>query len=452
MNIHVLAVCGTFMGGMALLARAAGHRVTGSDRNVYPPMSDLLESEGIRVVDGYDPKTIPEDTDLVIVGNALSRGNPAVEYVLNQKIPYTSGPQWLGEKVLADRRVLAVAGTHGKTTTACVAAWMLESAGLDPGFLIGGVPGNFPVSARTGGGDWFVVEADEYDTAFFDKRSKFVHYHPEVLILNNLEFDHADIFPDLAAIQRQFHHLIRTVPGRGRIVYRAGDRNLATVLEQGCWTETESFGLDGASSPHWRGREAGSQQVALEGPDRFSAAADWSMSGRHNLENAVAAAAAVAATGVAPDRAWNALSTFRLPRRRMEIVEEVGGITVLDDFAHHPTAMQATLAAVRARWPGRRLIVAFEPRSNSMRLGVHARDIAPALAEADAAWVAERPNLSWDPSRLFHGTSIRVAEVGAMLETMIGEVQAGDVVVFMSNGSFDGAPRRFADALSEKVS
>ena len=450
MNIHVLAICGTFMGGIALLARTAGHRVSGSDQNVYPPMSDLLAGEGIHVADGYDPQTIPDDTDLVIVGNALSRGNPAVEFILNEKIPYTSGPQWLGEEVLARRRVLAVAGTHGKTTTAGIAAWMLEHAGLAPGFLIGGVPGNFPVSARFGEGDWFVVEADEYDTAFFDKRSKFVHYRPDVLILNNLEFDHADIFPDLAAIQRQFHHLVRTVPSRGRIIHRAGDRNLASVLEAGCWTDTESFALEGAAHATWHGRSDGPKRVTLSGPDQGSAVSAWTMSGAHNLENAVAAAAAAAAAGVAPESAWNALGSFRLPRRRMEIVAEHGGITVLDDFAHHPTAMQATIAAVRAHWPGRRLLVAFEPRSNSMRLGAHAPGIEPALVDADLAWVAKRPNLAWDPDRLFEATAIRVAEVDAMLKSMVEEVQADDVVLFMSNGSFDGAPRRFAGALAER--
>ena len=448
MNIHILGICGTFMGGLALLARSSGHRVSGNDLNIYPPMSDLLAQQGVVVNDGYDPASIPDDTELVIIGNALSRGNAAVEHVLNQRLPYTSGPQWLGEHFLAGKQVLAVAGTHGKTTTSAMLAWILDQAGLEPGFLIGGVPGNFRVSARAGGGDYFVVEADEYDTAFFDKRSKFVHYRPLVALLNNLEFDHADIFDDLAAIRRQFHHLVRTVPGSGRLIVNAADAELERVLDMGCWSPVERFGIDGDAD--WQGRavDAAGQSVAVRGP-AGSAAFAWPLCGRHNVANAVAAIAAAAAVGVTPAQAGQALAQFRPPRRRQELVGTAAEVMVLDDFAHHPTAIHETLAAIRLRWPQRRLVAIFEPRSATMRRGTHAAQLPDALAAADESWLVAGDRLSWQPTAALAGSAIHVVDsVDTLLARLKNHLQPQDVVVFMSNGAFDNAPRRLLQQLA----
>ncbi|HEY3521960.1 MAG TPA: UDP-N-acetylmuramate:L-alanyl-gamma-D-glutamyl-meso-diaminopimelate ligase, partial [Rhodanobacteraceae bacterium] len=399
MRAHILGICGTFMGGVAALARELGHEVEGSDANVYPPMSDQLRALGIELKSGYSAEHLQPAPDIVLVGNAMTRGNPAVEYMLDAKLPYISGPQWLGENVLRARDVLAVAGTHGKTTTTSLLAHLLDRAGCDPGFLIGGVPGNFGVSARLARGKQFVIEADEYDTAFFDKRSKFVHYRPRIAILNNLEYDHADIFPDVAAIQRQFHHLVRIVPGNGRLIVNAEDPRLAEVLGQGCWTPVETFGIDQGD---WRARllsDDGSAFEILLGDERIGQVR-WHLLGRHNVMNALAAIAAANAAGVDTAALLPHLATFANARRRMELVAEVDGVRVYDDFAHHPTAIMTTLAGLRAKVGDARIAVALEPRSNSMRMGAHAEELAPSLRDADAIVFLHRPELPWDAQRV----------------------------------------------------
>ncbi|HEX5756195.1 MAG TPA: UDP-N-acetylmuramate:L-alanyl-gamma-D-glutamyl-meso-diaminopimelate ligase [Arenimonas sp.] len=452
MNLHILGICGTFMGGVAALARELGDRVEGSDANVYPPMSTQLEQLGIALRSGYSPAHISMDTDCVVVGNALSRGNAAVEHVLDAGTPYTSGAQWLGERVLPRRRTLAVAGTHGKTTTTSILAFLLDAAGRDPGFLIGGVPENFGVSARLGSGREFVVEADEYDTAFFDKRSKFVHYRPEVAILNNLEYDHADIFPDLAAIQRQFHHLLRTVPGKGRLIVNGEDAALAEVLAMGCWTPVERFGF--ASDCDWRAEAivADGSAFTVFHRDEPQGEVRWGLLGRHNMLNGLAAIAAAAAVGVAPARSIAALPRFVSVKRRLEHLGNARGVDVYDDFAHHPTAIRTTLDGLRARVGQRRIVVVMEPRSNSMRLGAHAGELAPSLAAADAVLFLARPELPWDAGKVIaglHGHGEALPTVDDLL-VRLGEIAAdGDAVVFMSNGGFEGAPRRFLAALRD---
>lgn len=449
MKIHVLGICGTFMGGIAALARELGHSVDGSDANVYPPMSTQLESLGIALKSGYSAAHIDHDTDKVIVGNALSRGNPAIEHVLDQRVAYISGPQWLGEQLLGARQVLAVAGTHGKTTTTSLLAWLLDSAGLEPGFLIGGVPGNFAVSARLGGGSPFVIEADEYDTAFFDKRSKFVHYRPSIAILNNLEFDHADIFPDVAAIQRQFHHLVRIVPGNGLLIVNAEDAHLAEVLRMGCWSRVETFGIDAGD---WRATllEADGSVFEVRYQQTRVGTVAWPLLGRHNVMNALAALAAARAAGADVAALLPAFAKFLSVKRRMERVAEHDGIAVYDDFAHHPTAISTTLAGLRANVGGARIVVALEPRSNSMRLGAHADQLAPSLAVADRVFFLQRPELPWDAQKVIaalDGRARAVGDVDALLDAMGSEIRSGDHVVFMSNGGFEAAPRRFADLL-----
>ena len=451
MKLHILGICGTFMGGVAVLARELGHAVDGSDQNVYPPMSTQLEQLGIGLSAGYAAAHIADGTDCVVVGNALSRGNPAVEHVLDTGLAYTSGAQWLSEHVLPGRETLAVAGTHGKTTTTSILAFLLEAAGRDPGFLVGGVPENFGVSARLGSGREFVVEADEYDTAFFDKRSKFVHYRPTVAILNNLEFDHADIFPDLAAIQRQFHHLVRIVPRRGRLIVNGEDAALAEVLVMGCWTPVETFGIEGEFD--WTARlrrEDGSRFEVLHRGVPVGTV-DWALVGRHNVMNALAAVAAANAVGADVAAAIPALSGFVSVKRRLEKLGEVGGVTVYDDFAHHPTAIRTTLQGLRARVGEARIVVAMEPRSNSMRLGAHAAGIAPSLDAADAVVFLHRPELEWDAGRVIaglRGDGEAVPSVDALVSALRTRVAAGDHVVFMSNGGFEGAPRRFLAALA----
>lgn len=450
MKLHILGICGTFMGGVAALARERGDAVEGTDAGVYPPMSTQLEALGIELREGYLPQHLSPDVDLCVVGNALSRGNPLVEAVLNAGHRYTSGAQWLAEQVLPGRRVLAVAGTHGKTTTSSLLAFLLDRAGLAPGFLIGGIPRNFGVSARLGAGECFVVEADEYDTAFFDKRSKFVHYRPEVAVLNNLEYDHADIFPDLAAIQRQFHHLVRTVPGRGRLLVNAEDPALAEVLAMGCWTPVERFAI--AAEAEWTARliEPAGSAFEVWHRGRRVGEARWSLLGRHNVMNALAAIAAAAAVGVEPEQALAILPEFLSPRRRLEeLACGRDGIRVFDDFAHHPTAIATTLAGLRAAAGGRVLAV-LEPRSNSMRLGAHAKALGPALREADRVFLLRRPDLPWDAEAVLRehpGGGTVAASVDALLGALQAAVQPGDRVVFMSNGGFEGAARRFADWL-----
>ncbi len=449
MRIHVLGICGTFMGGVAALARELGIEVEGSDANVYPPMSTQLEALGIALKSGYRAEHLQPPPDRVVVGNALSRGNPAIEYLLDAGLDYTSGPQWLGDAVLRGRSVLAVAGTHGKTTTSSLLAYLLDTAGLAPGFLIGGVPANFGVSARLGTGAPFVIEADEYDTAFFDKRSKFVHYRPRIAVLNNLEYDHADIFPDVAAIQRQFHHLVRTVPGHGRLIVNAEDARLAEVLAMGCWTPLETFGIEAGD---WRARliAADGSAFAVRRGDVTLGEVHWTLLGRHNVMNALAALAAAAAAGADPVDLLPALAGFGSVKRRMERIGERGGVRVYDDFAHHPTAIATTLAGLRARVGAARIVVALEPRSNSMRSGAHAAGLAPALADADAVVLLSRPELAWDTVPLIAalgGRGIAVSDVDALLAALVAQTRAGDHVVFMSNGGFEGAPRRFTARL-----
>ncbi|HQU16585.1 MAG: UDP-N-acetylmuramate:L-alanyl-gamma-D-glutamyl-meso-diaminopimelate ligase [Chromatiales bacterium 21-64-14] len=454
MRIHILGICGTFMGGLALLARALGHEVQGSDANVYPPMSTQLAAQGVILREGYDPGHLEPAPDLVIVGNALSRGNPAVESLLDRGLPYTSGPQWLAEHVLQGRGVLAVAGTHGKTTTASLLTWILECSGLEPGFLIGGVPANFGVSARIGGGRYFVVEADEYDSAFFDKRSKFVHYRPRTLVLNNLEFDHADIFPDLAAIQRQFHHLIRTVPATGRILCRSHDGNLREVLDRGCWTPVERFALedeDDAAAP-WRacGVAADGSQFRIRHGTDHDAEVVWPLLGRHNVCNALAAVAAAAQLGVVPAEAARHLASFQGIRRRMELRGEVNGVRVYDDFAHHPTAIATTLQGLRRHVGRARVIVVLELRSNTLRMGVHRERLAPAVADADQVLLYRPPDLTWDLQPVAARMGPRAAvlgEVQAIVDRIVADARPGDHVVVMSNGAFGGIHERLLRGL-----
>ncbi|UUW71292.1 UDP-N-acetylmuramate:L-alanyl-gamma-D-glutamyl-meso-diaminopimelate ligase [Pseudomonas oryzihabitans] len=450
MHIHILGICGTFMGSLAVLAKEAGHRVTGSDANVYPPMSTQLEAQGIELTQGYDPAQLDPAPDLVVIGNALSRGNPAVEYVLDKGLPYVSGPQWLAEHVLQGRWVLAVAGTHGKTTTTSMLAWVLEHAGMSPGFLIGGVPQNFGISARLGGTPFFVVEADEYDSAFFDKRSKFVHYRPRTTILNNLEYDHADIFPDLAAIERQFHHLVRTIPSSGLVIHPTAETALARVLEMGCWTPVQTTGAGG----QWQARllaEDGSRfEVLFDG--EVQGTVNWELTGQHNVANALATLAAARHVGVVPSMGVAALSEFRSVKRRMEKVAEVRGVTVYDDFAHHPTAIATTLQGLRARVGSERIIAVIEPRSNSMKLGAHRDGLPDSVTGADSVvWYAP-PNLGWDLAGTAAACQVP-AVVCDSLEAIIARVQAeldGPThVVIMSNGGFGGLHGKLAAALEQ---
>ena len=451
MKIHILGIAGTFMGGVAALARELGHTVEGSDQAIYPPMSTQLETLGIALAQGYQPQNIAPDCDEIVIGNALSRGNPAVEAVLDQGRRYISGAQWLSERVLPGRDTLAVAGTHGKTTTTTILTYLLEAAGRSPGFLIGGVAEDFGVSARIGGGREFVVEADEYDTAFFDKRSKFVHYRPLVAILNNLEYDHADIFPDVAAIQRQFHHLVRTVPRRGRLIVNGEDARLAEVLAMGCWTPVERFGFD--PSLDWSARlirEDGSA-FAVRHHGTEIGEVHWPMLGRHNVLNGLAALAACHAVGVDVATVLPALGAFRSVKRRLEVIGQHDGITVYDDFAHHPTAIHTTLEGLRARVGEARILVAMEPRSNSMRSGAHADALAPSLDIADVVVFLHRPELAWDAGRIvaaIRGDARTVPDADALIAALKTQAHPGDHVVFMSNGGFDGAPRRFLAALT----
>jgi len=456
MHIHILGICGTFMGGLAALARAAGHRVTGCDAGVYPPMSDQLRAQGITLIEGYGTEQLQLRPDCFVVGNVVSRardasGNaryPLMEAILDAGLPYTSGPQWLAEHVLAGRHVLAVAGTHGKTTTSAMLAWILDNAGLAPGFLIGGVPLNFGVSARLGEGNSFVIEADEYDTAFFDKRSKFVHYRPRTAVLNNLEFDHADIFDDLAAIERQFHHLLRTVPASGRVVVNGLEESLARVLGQGCWSEQRSFGA--ANSDFYALGAAHDFAVLHRGQEL--ARVQWALSGVHNQHNALAAIAAAEHLGVAPAQAAQALATFENVKRRLEVRGRVvlpgagahagssAAVTVYDDFAHHPTAIRSTLDGLRQRVGTARILAVFEPRSNTMKLGAMKAQLPWSLEAADLAF-CHSGGLGWDAAQALApmGARAHVADsIDAVLAQLLAHVQPGDHVLCMSNGSFGG--------------
>ncbi len=433
------------MGGVAALARASGHRVTGSDRNVYPPMSTQLAALGIELIEGYEAAQLKPRPDVVVVGNVMRRGMPVIEALLDAGIAYESGPQWLARELLPQRWVLAVAGTHGKTTTTAMLAWILEHAGLEPGFLIGGVPTNFAVSARLGAGSFFVIEADEYDTAFFDKRAKFVHYHPRTVILNNLEYDHADIYPDVASIQRQFHQLVRTVPGSGRIVCNADDANLQAALAMGCWTPREAFARAPAAHVHWSARLVGATpdysafEVLEQG--RPCGTVQWSLLGAHNMENALAAIAAARHAGVPVARAIEALGAFAGVARRMQLRGEVGGVRIYDDFAHHPTAIATTIDGLRRRVGAARIIAVLEPRSNTMRMGVHRDKLAGALAGADEIWLYMPPEVDWDPGPVLaalHGRAHGRAEVAVLARDLAAQLHSGDHVLIMSNGGFGG--------------
>lgn len=449
MHIHILGICGTFMGSLAILARAQGHKVTGSDQNVYPPMSDLLTEQGIELIQGYDPAQLTPRPDIVVIGNAMKRGNPCVEAVLNQGIPYTSGPQWLHDHVLPERWVLAVAGTHGKTTTAGMLAWILEDCGYQPGFLIGGVPGNFDVSATLGNSPFFVIEADEYDCAFFDKRSKFVHYSPRTLLLNNLEFDHADIFENLAAIEKQFHHLVRVVPGDGKIIAPAQDANLKQVLSMGCWSEEEYTGDNARWQAEKVTNDCGEFDVRYDG--EISGRVTWGLVGEHNMQNALMAVAAAHHVGVPVAEACRALGKFINARRRLELRGEVNGISVYDDFAHHPTAILATLQALRSKVGGTaRILVVLEPRSNTMKMGISKDDIAPALGRADEVFIFQPANIPWLVSEITERCvqpAYWSGDLDALTNMVAEHAQPGDHILVMSNGSFGG----IHDKLLEKL-
>jgi UDP-N-acetylmuramate: L-alanyl-gamma-D-glutamyl-meso-diaminopimelate ligase len=453
MHIHILGICGTFMGGVAALARAAGHEVTGSDANVYPPMSTQLRDLGVDIMEGYEPQHLDRVPDYVVVGNAMSRGNPAVEAMLDRRIPYCSGPQWLAEHVLHKRHVMAVSGTHGKTTTASILAWILEDAGLTPGFLIGGIPVNFEVSARFGESDYFVVEADEYDTAFFDKRAKFVHYRPQTLIINNLEFDHADIYADMDAIHWQFHQLMRTIPSNGRVIVNANDKNTAKMLEQGCWTPVENFGLGDDSD--WRASfaDAGQRRIRIAYGDGESVEVAWKLGGAYNLENAVAAVAAAKSAGVTLQQAVDALSRFDGVKRRMERTATVSDVAIYDDFAHHPTAIRRTIAGLKKRFPGQRIVIALEPRSNTMKMGVHKTTLSESLHDADLIFVYRPDKLAAEFDASLGGLGKRLQLFGnydELLASLESKLLAGDQMVFMSNGSFGATRQKLTTALQKR--
>nr|WP_314494351.1 UDP-N-acetylmuramate:L-alanyl-gamma-D-glutamyl-meso-diaminopimelate ligase [uncultured Pseudomonas sp.] len=448
MHIHILGICGTFMGSLAVLAKALGHRVTGSDANVYPPMSTQLQAQGIELTQGYDPAQLQPAPDVVVIGNAMSRGNPAVEYVLNKGLPYVSGPQWLADHVLQGRWVLAVAGTHGKTTTSSMLAWVLEHAGMSPGFLIGGVPQNFSVSARLGETPFFVVEADEYDSAFFDKRSKFVHYHPRTAILNNLEFDHADIFPDLQAIERQFHHLVRTIPSEGLVIHPTREQALARVIDMGCWTPVQTTGEGGQWQARLLSADGSRFEVLFDG--QVQGTVQWPLTGRHNVDNALATLAAARHVGVAPALGIEGLSAFKNVKRRMETIAEVQGVTIYDDFAHHPTAIATTLDGLRKRVGEAPVIAIIEPRSNSMKLGAHRDGLPESVVDADQViWYAPA-NLGWDLAATAaecRVPSVVADSLEAIIEQVKGQARPGTHVVIMSNGGFGGLHLKLAEAL-----
>ncbi len=459
MHIHILGICGTFMGGIAVLAKQAGHRVTGCDANVYPPMSTQLEAQGIELIEGFDPLQTKLNPDMYVIGNVVSRGNPLMEEILNQGLPYISGPQWLSENVLQGKWVLAVAGTHGKTTTASMLAWILEYAGLAPGFLIGGVPENFGVSARLpqtpkqdkkSVSPFFVIEADEYDTAFFDKRSKFVHYRSRTAILNNLEFDHADIFDDLAAIEKQFHHLIRTVPQNGLVVSNGKEDSLKRVIDKGCWTPVEQFGIDA----DWQAKnEKGDGSFDVYFKNERQAHLSWEMLGEHNRMNALAAIAAARHVGVAPCIAIEALSEFKNVKRRMETKGVVNNITVYDDFAHHPTAIETTLAGLRSKLDAAagdaRIIAVLEPRSNTMKLGVMKAALPASLKDADLVF-CYGANLGWDATAALKPIANKAKtfdDLAALVQAIANAAKPHDHILVMSNGGFGGVHQKILDAL-----
>lgn len=469
MHIHILGICGTFMGSLAALAREAGHTVTGCDANVYPPMSDQLRALGIDLIEGFDAHQLRLKPDVFVIGNVVKRGNPLMEAILNVGLPYTSGPQWLAEHVLAGRHVVAVAGTHGKTSTTSMLAWVLEQGGLKPGFLVGGVPENFGISARLGhigsANNVFVIEADEYDTAFFDKRSKFVHYRPRTAILNNLEYDHADIFPDLAAIETQFHHLIRTVPGQGQVIVNAMQESLQRVIAKGCWSELSWFGHNPAAmcvkelKPLWT-YEGVAHDFAVYKDGQKVAHVDWALLGEHNQLNAIATIAAAQHVGVSPDVAAQALASFENVKRRMEVKGTVGAVTVFDDFAHHPTAIRTTIdglhdklknSPVKGAGQGR-IIAVFEPRSNTMKLGAMSSQLPWSLEHADAVYCYNN-GLGWDVQAALApmGPKAQVAhDIDALVQQVVHASQPGDQILCMSNGGFGGIHSKLLQGLKNK--
>ena len=450
MHIHILGICGTFMGGIAILAKSLGYKVTGSDQNVYPPMSTQLEEQGIELIQGFDPRQLDSQPDLVVIGNAMSRGNPCVEAILDKQIPYTSGPQWLLEHVLKDKWVLAVAGTHGKTSTSSMLAWILEYAQMSPGFLIGGVPENFGLSARLGETPFFVIEADEYDCAFFDKRSKFVHYHPRTLVLNNLEFDHADIFDDLNAIKKQFHHLLRTVPSTGRVILPNKDEALMAVKHMGCWSEVEYLGENWS---YQKVKEDGTLfEVFLN--QKKQGQVNWSLMGDHNVNNALGAIAAARHVGVTPEIAIAALAEFKSIKRRMEVKGKVNNITVYDDFAHHPTAIKTTIAGLRAKIGNEKIIAVLEPRSNTMKLGVHKEALVNSLSQADSVYCFESDDINWSMQTLFseQGKTVDISnDIDILCTKLVDIAQPNNHILIMSNGGFGNIHQKLLDQLSLKV-
>jgi len=446
MHIHILGICGTFMGGIAVIARQAGHKVTGCDANVYPPMSTQLQAQGIELIEGWDPAQIGLKPDLFVIGNVVSRGNPLMEAILDRNLGYVSGPQWLYENVLRDKHVLAVAGTHGKTTTSSMLAWVLEHAGLNPGFLIGGVPLNFETSARLTDSPFFTIEADEYDTAFFDKRSKFVHYHPRTAILNNLEFDHADIFDDIRAIETQFHHLVRTIPASGLIVANGQAPSLERVLARGCWTPVERF--DAATGWSAQPRDAASFEVLLDG--RSQGVVRWDLVGAHNVSNALATIAAARHAGVPAGRSIEALAGFRNVKRRLEVRGAVGGVTVYDDFAHHPTAIETTIAGLRSKVGGARILAVLEPRSNTMKMGVMKDTLAPSLRDAQLVF-CYTGGIDWPAEAALAPLGEKLTctdDLDALVRGVVAASREGDHVLVMSNGGFGGVHTRLLQALS----
>jgi UDP-N-acetylmuramate: L-alanyl-gamma-D-glutamyl-meso-diaminopimelate ligase len=459
MHIHILGICGTFMGGLAVLAKEAGHKVTGCDANVYPPMSTQLEAQGIELIEGFSPDQIKLQPDLYVVGNVVSRGNPLMEEILNRGLPYTSGPQWIGEHILQNKWVLAVAGTHGKTTTSSMLAWILEDAGYHPGFLIGGVPMNFGISARlsgkVNGSDFFVIEADEYDTAFFDKRSKFVHYHAKTAILNNLEYDHADIFPDLTAIETQFHHLVRTVPGVGRLIINGDEDSLKRVIKRGCWSEKEWFGIAGNSDWMLKEYDDGSFDVRFK--NELQGTVQWSLTGAHNRLNALAAIAAARHVGVPPTQAIASLAQFENVKRRMELLGVVNQISVYDDFAHHPTAVATTVAGLRKKVGKARILAVLEPRSNTMKLGTMKNALPGSLTDVDIVFgYGVKGNgkgaLGWDLGEALSplGSKARTFDaIDPLVQAIVQAAQPGDQILVMSNGGFGGVHQKILNALTK---
>jgi len=462
MHIHILGICGTFMGSLAVIARELGHKVTGADQGVYPPMSTQLEAQGIALTEGYRPENLEPKPDLVLIGNAMSRGNPEVEAVLNRGIDYMSGPEWLAREVLRHRWVMAVAGTHGKTTTTAMLLWILDQAGFDAGYLVGGVPQDFPVSARLGTSDFFVIEADEYDSAFFDKRSKFIHYRPDTLILNNLEFDHADIFDNVEAIERQFHHLVRTVPSRGLIVRPALDRHLDNALDMGCWSSVQdtAIGSEISRTADWRAEllaEDGSRFMVIH-HEQPVATLKWHLTGLHNVRNALSAIAAARHVGVTPDHAVAALCRFSGVKRRMELVGEIGGVCVYDDFAHHPTAIASTLEGLRKRVGDEPILAIIEPRSNTMKQGVHRQALIPSVALADRVLWGNLSDMGWLPElveswRAEHGELdhhwVEVS-VEQLIEKALEGLPETCHIVIMSNGGFGGIHRKLVAELEKR--